>query len=369
MKSKKYILVFNAGSSSLKYKLFEKKGRTLTLKADNKIDNHGKPLQDVVLLVEKCLSSLKKNANISLSEIESVGHRVVHGGEILKKPTIITKSILSKLETLNELAPLHNPINCAVIKACLTLLPHAKQIAVFDTAFHHTIPEHAYLYAIPYEWYSKNGIRRYGFHGTSHEYVFSIARKKLGSKKTSRVVTCHLGNGCSITAIKNGKVVDTSMGFTPLEGVPMGTRSGSIDPAIIFHLAKHGKSLTEIENSLLNESGLKGLSELSSDVRDLHAATKNTQTIRGKKQEANYVRAKRALDAYCYAITKYIGAYATILGGLDVVVFTGGTGENANYVRSQITQELAVFKPFKTLVIHTDEELSIAEQINKFTQK
>ena len=356
MKSKKYILVYNSGSSSLKYKLFEKKSRTLLQVHEGHIDNHGKALLNIHSLVAESLASLLKSKITSLKEIVAIGHRVVHGGEMFKEPTITTKTALSKLKKLNDLAPLHNPVNCSVIEACMSLVPHAKQVAIFDTAFHQTIPEHAYLYAVPYEWYTKLGIHRYGFHGTSHEYVYSLARKKLGTAKTRRAVTCHLGNGCSITAIKNGKVIDTSMGFTPLEGVPMGTRSGSIDPSIIFYLAKHGVSLEHIEKTLLYDSGLKGLSQLSSDVRDLHSAT---------KKEGTYVRASRALDVYCYAITKYIGAYATILGGLDAVIFTGGTGENAEYLREQITRELAVFKPFKTLVIHTDEERAIAEKTVK----
>ncbi len=353
---KKYILVFNAGSSSLKYKLFEKNKRELSFVVEGTTDNHGKALSNIKKLVTTSISSLIDGKFIaSLSDIIAVGHRVVHGGEMFKEPTAIDATVLKKLEKLNELAPLHNPINCSVIEACLQLIPNAKQVAVFDTAFHNTLPEHAYLYALPYEWYTKFGIRRYGFHGTSHEYVYSLARKKLGAKKTKKVVTCHLGNGCSIAAILNGKVIDTSMGFTPLEGVPMGTRSGNIDPGIIFHLERHGMNLDKIEGILLNKSGLRGLSQFSSDVRDLRKATNN-------KKDSNYARASRALNTYCYAITKYIGSYATILGGLDTVIFTGGIGENADYLRKQITDGLKPFKPFTTLAIHTNEELLIAEK-------
>lgn len=349
------ILVFNAGSSSLKFELFLAHGEKLKSLYKSNFDNHGKPIRDFEASVKNALSELLKNHILkNLSEISAVGHRVVHGGEKYTKPTKITTVVISEIKKLCKLAPLHNPPNLACILAAKKLLPFASQIAVFDTAFHQTMQEKAYLYGLPYSFYKKFGVRRYGFHGTSHQYVFEQAQKRLGLPATRKTITCHLGNGCSIAAILNGKVIDTSMGFTPLEGVPMGTRSGDIDPAIIFYLMENGLSATEIKILLNEKSGLLGVSEISGDVRDLWA----------KYQKKNPA-AIRTLEWFAYRIAKYIGAYSAALGGLDCVVFTGGIGENAWYLRKWILAYLKGFPKNRVLVIPTDEELKIAEETIK----
>lgn len=374
------LIVVNAGSSSLKYKVFDKK----TLK-----ELHSGHFQRVADHAEAATAMLDRLVGTGIieskSEIEAVGHRVVHGGENHTKPTSITPQVLKELKKLSHLAPLHNPANLHGIEACQKLLPNARHIAVFDTAFHATMPEYAYRYAIPREWQKKYGIRRYGFHGTSHKYVAEEARAALGKSQCEKLATCHLGNGCSITAIKNGESVDTSMGFTPLEGVPMGTRSGSIDPAIIFYLAKHTQlNYNKIEETLEHKSGFKGLCGYS-DMRDIY---KNSL----KKSGAKAKSAQLALGVFAYRIAQYIGAYAASLNGLDTIVFTAGIGENAWHVRKMICDHLSHLglglntsknravvhdrKPFtapqmihapkskvKILVIHTDEELQIAREI------
>lgn len=361
------ILVFNAGSSSLRFKLFEKKGGSLVSLHEGHFDNHGKPIKDFEEAVKKAVQDLKNHGAIStITDVAKIGHRVVHGGETYTKPVIITPAVLKKIRALGKLAPLHNPPNLACILAAQKLFKHAKHVAVFDTAFHQTMPEKAYLYALPYSLYKKQGVRRYGFHGTSHEYVFQEARKKLGAKKTRRTVTCHLGNGCSMAAILNGRVVDTSMGFTPLEGLPMGTRSGDVDPAIIFYLMEEGMSglpsgmhARQVEQMLQKKSGLLGLSEFSGDVRDLWAA------FNGKNGAAKKIAAKRTCDFFAYRIAKYIGAYTVALGGLDCIVFTGGTGENAWYLRKWIMNYVRKIVQAKVLVIKTDEEREIAMETKK----
>ena len=266
-----------------------------------------------------------------LSEIEAVGHRVVHGGESFSGSVRITENVLKIIEEYADLAPLHNPPNLAGIKAAESVLPGVVQVAAFDTAFHQTMPEQAYIYALPYEMYERFKIRRYGFHGTSHRFVARRAAVLMGKKKgEANIITCHLGNGCSITAIREGKSVDTSMGLTPLEGLVMGTRSGDIDPGILFYLnERQNMSVKEI-NTLLNKgSGLLGLSGISNDMRNIL-----NRTAKGDK------RAKLAIDVFCYRVKKYIGAYTAVLGRLDAVVFTGGIGENAPYVREKILENL-----------------------------
>lgn len=347
------ILVLNSGSSSLKFELFLARGKTLKSLYEGNFDNHGKPIGDFEASVKNALSELLKNHILkNLSEISVVGHRVVHGGEKYTRPTKITTAVIKEIRKLCRLAPLHNPPNLACILAAKKLLPFASQIAVFDTAFHQTMPEKAYLYGLPYSLYKKFRVRRYGFHGTSHQYVFEQAQKRLGLPATRKTITCHLGNGCSIAAILNGKVIDTSMGFTPLEGVPMGTRSGDIDPAIIFYLMENGFSASEIKILLNKKSGLLGVSEISGDVRDLWA----------KYQRGNPA-AIRTLEWFAYRIAKYIGAYSAALGGLNCLVFTGGIGENAWYLRKWILAYLKGFPKNRVLVIPTDEELKIAEEI------
>lgn len=337
------ILVINAGSSSLKFQLIEsKKDFSCLYKGivdgiglkksffdagwkSKKIHqnllktNHKKALQIAlkILLQQKIITSLK--------QIDAVGHRVVHGGAKYSRATVINKKVMAAIQKLSSLAPLHNPHNLAAIKACIKLLPGVPQVAVFDTAFHQSMLKKAYLYALPYHFYKRLGIRRYGFHGTNHSYV-SKKTIQLLKKDKSKIVICHLGNGSSITAVKNGKCIDTSMGFTPLEGIPMGTRSGDIDPAIIFFLIKKLKlSPAKIEEILTKKSGLLGISEISSDVRDLWAAAQN-----------NNVRASLTLEILAYRIAKYIGAYAAAMDGLDAISFTAGIGENAYYLRKSI---------------------------------
>jgi acetate kinase len=309
----------------------------------------------------------------SIDEISAVGHRVVHGAEKFSKSTIITEEVEATIRECFPLAPLHNPPNLMGFLACKMILPNIPHVAVFDTAFHQTMPEYAYLYAIPYRLYTEYSIRRYGFHGTSHRYVANRAEKLLGkSLESLKIITCHLGNGCSITAVSEGKSVDTSMGLTPLEGLVMGTRSGDIDPALVFFLMDRlGMDFQQVDNLLNKESGLLGLSGKSRDVRDLLKASEN-----GDK------RSKLALKVFCYRVRKYIGAYAAAMGGLDAVIFTAGIGENAVQLRKEICEDLEFmgieFDPeknkseerekfinmenskVKVLVIPTNEELLIA---------
>ncbi|MEK6562030.1 MAG: acetate/propionate family kinase, partial [Candidatus Binatota bacterium] len=297
-------------SSSLKLKLF--KGRSLEPICGVLIDgilpkDHGE-------ILPKVLKILADNGIItSYQSIVAVGHRVVHGGERYTQPTIITKDVIREIGKLATLAPLHNPANLSGVVTLKKLLPHARHVAVFDTAFHQTMSRTNFLYSIPDAIYEKFGVRKFGFHGTSHQYVFEQARKKLGSKATARTITCHLGNGCSITAIRNGKVIDTSMGFTPLSGVPMGTRSGDVDPAIAFHLMRHGWSATKVEHLFEKESGLLGMSGISSDMR-----------IIWSKARSGNKKAKLTIERFNNSIAQYIGKLAVTIGGVDTLVFTAG---------------------------------------------
>lgn len=343
-----YLLVLNAGSSSLRFQCIERtswkqlfKGhvdgiglKSAALRGDieRKVTakNHTEALK-IALETLKTSGILK-----SLNDIQAVGHRVVHGGEKYHAPTLITSKILKELEKISPLAPLHNPANIEGIKACMKLLPQTPQVAVFDTGFHATLPEHAYLYGLPYAYYRKHQIRKYGFHGTSHQFVSeqAITALKKNKKPHARIITCHIGNGVSLTAIKNGKSIDTSMGFTPLEGVVMGTRSGNFDPAILFHLMKKGISAKDLEHTADHESGLKGLSGVSSDVRPL-------RDIYFNAKHPKNTAVKRAFAVYAYRIAQTIGAYTVALGGLDALVFTAGIGENAWYLRRDICAPLA----------------------------
>ncbi len=266
------------------------------------------------------------------SEIDAVGHRVVHGGEKFTASILIDNEVLKTIRACSELAPLHNPPNISGIEACQALMPKAPQIAVFDTAFHGTIPEFAYIYAIPYEYYEKYGIRRYGFHGTSHRYVAGRAAKMMGKDLSElRLITCHMGSGVSFTAIKNGKSIDTSMGLTPLEGLMMGTRCGDLDPAIPIYMQEQlGYSVAEVNSILNKKSGMLGLSHLSNDMR----------TIEEEILERQNPRAIQAHDVYCYRIKKYIGAYFAALNGLDILIFTGGVGERMPIMRAQVCENL-----------------------------
>lgn len=339
------ILVINAGSSSIKYQLFDMPGRDVLAKG--MIERIGSPEaqlvhnfngskhvaqveapdhnagMDVILstLTDATIGAVKK-----IDEIGAVGHRVVHGGEEFTGSVVIDDHVLSSIERFADLAPLHNPPNLTGIRAAMHSLPGAVQVACFDTAFHTTIPQTAYLYALPYEIYEKYRIRRYGFHGTSHRYVARRCAKLMGvDKQEANIITCHLGNGCSMTAVKGGDSIDTSMGLTPLEGLVMGTRCGDIDPAILFQLSDKGYSIDQLNAMCNKQSGLLGISGISNDMRNL-----NELVAEGNE------RAKLAVDIFAYRITKYIGTYTAVLGRLDAIVFTGGIGENNAGLREQV---------------------------------
>jgi len=342
------ILVINSGSSSIKYKLFKMPHRKLV--SEGKIEHigeKGSEIRDHYTGLKMILSKV--------SSVDAVGHRVVHGAESFKEPALIDPLVVRKIKQCCSIAPLHNPANLAGIIACDKLLPGIKQVAVFDTAFHQTIPDRAFIYGLPYEYYTKLCIRKYGFHGTSHEYVAHEAARILKTPINKlKLITCHLGNGCSITAVNKGKSIDTSMGFTPLEGLVMGTRCGDVDPALITHIMKMKKLDIPSMNTLLNrESGLKGISGISNDMRVLE-----------EKARLGNKRARLALEIFVYRIRKYIGAYTGVLAGCDALVFTGGIGENQKKIRQRVIKN--IFKHLKikprVLVIPTNEELMIAKQ-------
>ncbi len=387
------VLVINAGSSSLKYQLlnpdtqeilakglcerigidgkftYKPTGKTAVKAADVAMPTHSEAIQTVLnALVDK------DNGVIgSMAEIDAVGHRVVHGGEKFAKSVLITDEVMAAIEECNPLAPLHNPANIIGIRACQKLMPNTPMVAVFDTAFHQTMPPVAYTYALPYEYYEQDKVRRYGFHGTSHKYVSQRAAAMLGKPiEELKLISCHLGNGSSITAINGGKSVDTSMGFTPLAGLPMGTRAGDLDAGILQYLMnKHGMNIDEMLNVLNKKSGVEGVSHISSDFRDLENA----------EAEGNK-RAELALRVFDYAVKKYIGAYAAAMGGVDAVIFTAGVGENGpetresacaglefmgikidpekDKVRGKEMDVSADDAKVRVLVIPTNEELMIA---------
>jgi acetate kinase len=339
------VLVINAGSSSVKYHLYNmpqaevlahgvverigEKSSKLSHFFNGKTHIVQTKVEDVGEAMELILDTLAdRDVGViqDFSEIGAVGHRVVHGGEEFNDSVIIDEKVIASIEKYAELAPLHNPPNLAGIRAVQRRLPDAKQVACFDTAFHATIPKVAYMYALPYELYEKYGIRRYGFHGISHRYVARRAAAMMGRGKYDiNAVTCHLGNGCSVTAVKQGRSIDTSMGFTPLEGVPMGTRSGDLDPSILFYLGDKGYDVKALKELCNKKSGLLGISGISNDVRNL-------EDLAGRGDS----RAKLAIDIFCYRIKKYIGVYCAVLDTVDAVVFTGGIGENAVFLRQQI---------------------------------
>ena len=387
------VLVINAGSSSLKYQLlnpdtqeilakglcerigidgkftYKPTGKTAVKAADVAMPTHSEAIQTVLnALVDK------DNGVIgSMAEIDAVGHRVVHGGEKFAKSVLITDEVMAAIEECNPLAPLHNPANIIGIRACQQLMPGTPMVAVFDTAFHQTMPPVAYTYALPYEYYEQDKVRRYGFHGTSHKYVAQRAAAMLGKPiEELKLISCHLGNGSSITAIDGGKSVDTSMGFTPLAGLPMGTRAGDLDAGILQYLMnKHGMNIDEMLNVLNKKSGVEGISAISSDFRDLENA----------EAQGNQ-RAELALRVFDYSVKKYIGAYAAAMGGVDAVIFTAGVGENGpetresacagleflgikidpekDKVRGKEMDVSADDAKVRVLVIPTNEELMIA---------
>lgn len=347
-------LVINCGSSSLKYQLIDMtteeslvqglverigiEGSVLTQKIEGRdkyvINTEIKDHKDAIKLVLEALVDKKHGVIKSMDEISAVGHRVVHGGEKYSKSVVITDKVLESIRECIALAPLHNPPNIIGIEACMELMPNVKMVAVFDTAFHQTMPKEAYICPLPYELYEKYGIRKYGFHGTSHKYVANKVAEVMGKDiKDLKIVTCHLGNGCSLAAIKGGKSIDTSMGFTPLAGVMMGTRSGSIDPSVInFLVEEQGYTLKEVDAMLNKKSGVLGISGISSDFRDVRDAA-----------EQGNERAKLALDIFHYKIRAQIAAYAGIMGGVDVIVFTAGIGENSSLTRRESLRGLEFF--------------------------
>lgn len=388
------ILVLNCGSSSVKYKLINTSNNTVLaeggvekiglaggfLKYKQKsgskaivelgLTDHNGAVRAILNILTDAVEGCIK----TYSEIDAVGHRVVHGAEKFSKSVLINDEVKDMIKQCYDIAPLHNPANMTGIDAITTLMPETPQVAVFDTAFHQTMPAKSYLYALPYKYYEEDGVRRYGFHGTSHRYVSQRVCEFLGVDiKDQKIITCHVGNGGSITAIKNGESIDTSMGLTPTEGLMMGTRVGDIDPgALVYIMLKHNLSATELQKIINKESGMMGTTGISSDMREIEAAI-----------NAGNERAKLALDMYEQRITKYIGAYAAEMGGVDIIVFTGGVGENQVSLRETVCAPLAFFgveidkavnaeihgseavistpaSKVKVVVIPTDEELMIA---------
>lgn len=394
------VLVINCGSSSLKYQLMNMEnenvlakglverigieGSVLTHKVNGEKVVIEQPMKDHKVAIGLVLGALvdKKHGVISdMSEISAVGHRVVHGGEKYASSVLIDGNVMEALEQCVKLAPLHNPPNIIGINACKELMPTTPMVAVFDTAFHQTLPEEAYMYALPYELYTKYGVRKYGFHGTSHRFVSMTAAEMMGKKPEDiKMITCHLGNGASLAAIDGGKSVDTTMGFTPLAGVVMGTRCGDIDPAIVPFLAKEaGMSIQEVDTLMNKKSGVLGLSELSSDFRDLEGAAE-----KGNK------KAQLALDVFDYRVRTAIGSYVAALNGTDAIIFTAGLGENSGAHRAAICEGLSYLgikidaeknakrgealeistpdSKVKVFVIPTDEELMIARDTKEIVE-
>ncbi len=388
------ILVINAGSSSLKYQLMDPETNVVFAKGlcerigidgkftykpagrdpikgkDVPMPTHSEALQTVLsALADPAIGVLG-----NMKEIDAVGHRVVHGGEEFTQSVLITEEVIDRIEACSPLAPLHNPANIIGIRTCQKLMPGVPMVAVFDTAFHQTMPPVAYLYALPYKYYEEDKIRRYGFHGTSHKYVTQRAAAMLGKPiEELKLISCHLGNGSSVTAVDHGKSVDTSMGFTPLGGVPMGTRSGDLDAGILeYIMTKHDLDIHQMLKVLNKESGVQGISGLSSDFRDLESAAE-----KGDKKAA------LAIDCFTYDVKKFVGAYAAVMGGVDAIIFTAGVGENGIEQRQAITDGLGFMgvkldpernkqrgkelvistddSPVKVLLIPTDEELMIAQ--------
>ena len=345
------ILVINCGSSSLKFQLIDSETEAVICKGlCERIGIDGSqivytpagkdkvtkvvPMPDHNKAIELVIEALTnaEDGVVKLEEIGAVGHRIVHGGEKFTKSVVINDEVIKAIEEVSDLAPLHNPANLIGIRACEKVMPGVPMVAVFDTAFHQTMPEEAYLYGLPYSYYEKYGIRRYGFHGTSHSYVSKRAAQLLGKDiKDLKLIVCHLGNGASISAVKEGKCVDTSMGLTPLEGLIMGTRTGDIDPSVVeFIMKKENSSVADVTNLLNKKSGVYGLSnDLSSDFRDLEDAY-----LKGD------AAAKRAVDAFTYRVAKYIGSYTAAMGGVDAICFTAGVGENSGFTRALIMDRL-----------------------------
>ncbi len=399
------ILVLNSGSSSVKYKLIDLEGEHADTLAEGGVEKIGLPggflkfkradgskevvelglidHKDAIKAILANLTDAKEGCIKSFDEIEAVGHRLVHGGEKFSQSVLIDDDVKAKVRECYDLAPLHNPANMTGVEAITALMPNVPQVGVFDTAFHQTMPAKAYMYALPYKYYTEDGVRRYGFHGTSHRYVSERVCKFLGVDITKqRIITCHIGNGGSMAAIVGGKCVDTSMGLTPVEGLMMGTRVGDVDPgALIYIMNKHHLTPDQLQTVINKESGVLGISGISNDMREIDAAI-----------EAGNERAKLALDMYELRITKYIGAYAAEMGGADIIVFTGGVGENQAKLRADVCATLgfmgveldkdvnaatrgteavisAAGSRVKVCVIPTDEELMIARDTEALVKK
>lgn len=392
------VLVVNCGSSSIKYQLFEMddesvlaKGLVERIGLEGSVLTHEPAGKEKVVihsdisnhvigigLVLEALVDANHGVISSMKEIDAIGHRTIHGGEKFSDSVLVTPSVISAIEECIEMAPLHNPPSISGIAACTELMPGVPQVAVFDTAFHQTMPKKAYMYALPYEAYEKYGVRRYGFHGTSHKYVSQKVADLMGENyKDLKIITCHLGNGSSVSAIKNGQCIDTSMGFTPLEGLVMGTRCGNIDPAIIpFLMKKESMNMEQIDTYINKKSGVLGVSGVSSDFRDIEKAA-----------AAGNERAQLALDMFIYEVVKFIGSYAAAMNGVDAIIFTAGVGENAIGMREDIIagveylgtkidkeknnvrgkeREISVDgSKVKVFVIPTNEELVIARDTKK----
>ncbi len=376
------LLVINSGSSSLKFKLFDDKLKDVAggiverigLDAPFLTFEAGEKKQKLAFdAVSGHQEALKKafaamaDAGFDPAAITAIGHRVVHGGEEFTAPLLIDGSNLEKLRAYNRLAPLHNPANLAGIDSCRLLMPKAKNIAVFDTAFYKSVPDFAFMYALPWKYYAEDKIRKYGFHGISHRYVTEQAARKLKKPyKSLRMVSCHLGSGSSVTAVKNGKAFDTSMGFTPLEGLTMSTRCGDIDPAIpLYMIRTFGMTERQVDDVLNKQSGLLGISGYK-DLRDVMAAA--GQKIPGyemseKPTAEQKKRSLLAIEMFCYDVARYVGQYATVMGGADAVVFTAGVGERSEYIRNKVMGMIKLPGKPKVMVIPTNEELMIAREV------
>lgn len=394
------ILVINAGSSSLKAQLIDSQTSKVyakctcerigleasfikfeSEKGKTKLDYVMREHTDAIKGLIELLLGEEYGCIKSLNEIDAIGHRMVHGGEKFTKSVVVDNNLLKTLEEMIPLAPLHNPANIVGIKACMESMPDKKNVVVFDTAFHSTMPKRAYMYAVPYELYQNNQVRRYGFHGSSHRYVTEKLSEMVGGLQGKKVISCHLGNGSSITAIKDGKSIDTSMGYTPLAGVVMGTRSGDIDPAIVQQIMKiKGFDIDQTMQYLNKQSGLVGINGESSDMRDID-------------ENLDKPMYKLSFDMLCYSIKKYIGAYSAVMGGVDYIIFTGGIGENDDLVRAEVMKDLDYLgiefdeeknktmargtietitkesSRVKVLRIPTDEELVIARDTERLVAK